>query len=65
MQAFTIPFAPHVDLAPSLAGWSIWALTELDHHLRQGLPRSQQPHVDIDEATLLAECLWAEADLIL
>ena len=51
MQEIIIPFPPQSDCFPSQAGWSIWEQTDLDRHLRSGF---------LDEATLLAECAWAE-----
>ena len=66
-QAFVIPFAPQVDITPSLSGWSIWAPTELDRHLQLPLPEDswgcyRYPHFsdDVNIETLLAECRWAE-----
>lgn len=64
MQAFAIPYSPHVDLLPSCAGWSIWAPTDLDWHLLSGLPASTRAYLGsadrVSEETLLAECQWAE-----
>lgn len=61
-QAIGLP-----NLSKDWTDWSVWTFTELDRHIRQGLPvqtylKQFHPCDDLEESQkLLADCLWAES----